>query len=197
MNARASAMISAIVLAAGQATRFGRCKQLLRIGGKTLLAHVLDHLRTSKTDEIVVILGAYADEIRAEVPIAERIVLNPHFAQGMSTSIHAGLAAIDANAEAALIVLGDQPFVRPGTIDCLIDAYRRTRATAIIPTYEGVRGNPVLIDRALFDEMLTIRGDTGGRAILGDPLLVPVDDRGVLLDIDTTEDAVTMQRDDA
>ena len=99
-------MISAIVLAAGQATRLGQCKQVLRIGEKTILDHVLDNLRASKAGEIVVVLGAHADEIRAQVDLPERVVMNPNFAQGLSTSIQAGLAAIDPRDLAALDILG-------------------------------------------------------------------------------------------
>ena len=185
-------MISAIVLAAGQAARFGRCKQVQPLGGKTILDHVLDTLRASKVDDIVVVLGAHADEIRQRVEIRERIVMNADFASGMSSSIHTGLRALSESAEAALIVLGDQPFVTPRTIDTLIDEYCRTRARAVIPTWNGLRGNPVLVDRSLFAEMLNIRGDVGFRAIFGEHaesiVKVPVDDRGVLLDIDTSED---------
>ena len=97
-------MISAIVLAAGQATRFGQCKQLIRLGEKALLQHVLDNLAQSKIDEVVVVLGARADEIREQIQFGKaRVLLNPDYANGMSTSIQAGLRAI--NAEAAMIVL--------------------------------------------------------------------------------------------
>src|SRR5438067_10090007 len=90
--ARAKAMISAIVLAAGQATRFGRCKQLVRIGEKSLLQHVLDNLRASSVEDVVVVLGAHADEIRRHVRFGgERVVENPDYANGMSTSLQAGL----------------------------------------------------------------------------------------------------------
>jgi len=193
-------MISAIVLAAGQATRFGQCKQVLRLGGKTILDHALDNLRGSKIDDLVIVLGAHADEIREKVRLlerdAERIVTNPDFSSGMSSSIQAGLRALPETAEAAMIVLGDQPFVTPRTIDLLIDEYRRTRASVVVPTYNGFRGNPVIVDRSLFGEMLGIRGDVGCRAIFGDHVQsiakVPVDDRGVLVDIDTREDFDTL-----
>ncbi|HXA20572.1 MAG TPA: NTP transferase domain-containing protein [Thermoanaerobaculia bacterium] len=193
-------MISAIVLAAGQATRFGQCKQVLRLGGKTILDHALDNLRASKIDDIVIVLGAHAEEIREKVRLlereSERIVMNPDFASGMSSSIQAGLRALPESAEAAMIVLGDQPFVTPGTIDLLIDECRRTRASVVVPTYNGFRGNPVIVDRSLFGEMLGIRGDVGCRAIFGDHVQsitkVPVDDRGVLVDIDTREDFDTL-----
>jgi xanthine dehydrogenase accessory factor len=184
-------MISAIVLAAGQATRFGQCKQLVSLGEKTLLEHVLDNLRQSKIDEVVVILGARADEIRQKIHFdKERVIINPDYASGMSTSIQAGLRAVKA--DAAMIVLADQPFVTSRTLDMLIDEYRRTKPSVVIPTFNGFRGNPVIVDKSLFPEMMNIRGDIGCRAIFGDHaesiVKVPVDDRGVIIDIDTPAD---------
>lgn len=189
-------MISALVLAAGEAKRFGRCKQLMPLGEKSLLDHVLDNLRQSKVDDVVVVLGAHADEIQQRIHFdKERVVLNPHYADGMSTSIQAGLRALPAAAEAAMIVLADQPFVRSTTLDALVDEYRRTRASVVLPTYNGFRGNPVIVDRALFDELMGIRGDIGCRSIFGDHaesiVKVAVDDPGVVTDIDTPEDLDT------
>jgi xanthine dehydrogenase accessory factor len=180
-------MISAIVLAAGQSKRFGDCKQLSLVDGKPLLQHVLDTLRQSKVDDVVVILGAYADEIRRTIEFRdERIIANPDYEKGMSTSIQAGLRAIDS--DAAFIVLADQPFVTAKTYDVLIDEYRRSRPSALIPTFNGFRGNPVLIDKSLFPEMMKLAGDTGARALLRDAAKVAVDDRGILIDIDTPAD---------
>jgi xanthine dehydrogenase accessory factor len=186
-------MLSAIVLAAGQARRFGRCKQLAPLGGRPLLEHILDALRHSKVDDVVVVLGAHAEEIREQVRFdRERLILNPDYAEGMSTSIQAGLRALPAEAEAAMIVLADQPFVRPATLDALCDEYRRTRAQVVLPTFNGFRGNPVLVDRSLFAAMMSLRGDTGCRAIFGDHaesiVKVVVEDRGVVMDVDTEED---------
>ncbi len=183
-------MISAIVLAAGQATRFGRCKQLVLVDGKALLDRVLDNLRASKIEDVVVVLGAHAEEIRGRISFdGVRVVVNNDFADGMSTSIQAGLRALPERAEAAMIVLADQPFVTPRTLDLLIDEYSRVRPKAIIPTYNNVRGNPAIVGRALFGEMMNLRGDTGARSIFGnDVMTLPVDDRGVTMDIDTMED---------
>src|SRR5213593_502290 len=188
-------MISAILLAAGQATRFGQCKQLIRLGEKALLQHVLDNLAQSKIDDVVVVLGSRADEIREQIQFGKaRTIMNPDYANGMSTSIQAGLRAIDA--DAAMIVLADQPFVTPRTLDLLIDEYRRSKPSVVIPTFNGFRGNPVIVDRSLFAEMMTIKGDIGCRSIFGDhPVhLLPVDDRGVVQDIDTVEDYEQLAR---
>ena len=184
-------MISAVILAAGEAVRFGQCKQLMPLGGKTLLEHVLDSVGGSQVDDVVVVLGANADEIRRRIDFGSaRVVINPDYANGMSTSIQAGLRAVDA--EAAMIVLADQPFVTSQTLNLLIDEYRRTRPGVVIPTYNGFRGNPVIADRSLFAEMMNLRGDVGCRAIFGDHaesiVKVAVDDRGVVTDIDTRED---------
>jgi xanthine dehydrogenase accessory factor len=187
-------MISAIVLAAGQATRFGRCKQLMPVGGKALLDRVLDNLRASKIDDVVVVLGAHAEEIRERISFdGARVVMNPDYAQGMSTSIQAGLRALPESAEAAMIVLADQPFVMPRTLDRLADEYRRVRPKVLVPTYDDARGNPVIVSRSLFGEMMNIRGDIGCRAIFGghEVMTLPVDDRGVTMDIDTMEDLET------
>src|SRR4029077_7500559 len=120
-----------------------------------------------------------------------RTVLNPDYANGMSTSIQAGLRAIDA--EAAMIVLADQPFIAARTFDALIDEYRRVKPSILIPTFNGLRGNPVIVDRSLFAEMMEIRGDIGFRSIFGNHLVhaLPVDARGVVQDIDTPEDLLT------
>jgi xanthine dehydrogenase accessory factor len=186
-------MISAIVLAAGQATRFGQCKQLVRLGDKTLLEHVLDHVSQSNVDDVVVVLGARADEIQQQLRFGRaRVVINPDYSLGMSTSIQAGLRSLPAGTDAAMIVLADQPFVKSQTISLLSDEYRRTRPHVVVPTYNGFRGNPVIVDKALFPEMMSIRGDIGCRAIFGDHaesiVKVPVDDRGIVTDIDTMED---------
>src|SRR5687768_15832988 len=136
-------MISAIVLAAGQGKRFGECKQLVRLGDQTVLEHVLEPLRASKIDEIVVVLGAHAGAIQAEVQFeGERVILNPDHASGMSSSIHAGLRALSEDVEAVMIVLGDQPFIQRETLDLLIDASWRHTEAAVVPVYNGLRGNP-------------------------------------------------------
>jgi molybdenum cofactor cytidylyltransferase len=139
-----------------------------------------------------VVLGAFADEIKQQVRFArERVILNPDFTSGMSSSLQAGLRAISG--DAALIALADQPFVRPETIDLLIAEYERRRSpSVVIPTYNGARGNPVIVDQSLFPEIMNIRGDLGCRAIFADHarsiVKLPVDDRGVLTDIDRPED---------
>jgi xanthine/CO dehydrogenase XdhC/CoxF family maturation factor len=121
-----------------------------------------------------------------------KILVNPEYGQGMATSLRAGLAALDEDIEAALIVLADQPFIRTETFDRIMDEYRRSVAQIVIPMFQGFRGNPVLLDRSVFLEVMALRGDIGCRAIFGNHLdgiiKSEVNDIGILLDIDNKDD---------
>ncbi len=185
--------VTAIVLAAGLSSRMAAPKPVLPLRGKPVLAHVLDALRASRVREILVVLGAEADRVQREVPMGEaRVVLNPDYAQGMSTSIRAGLRAASGGREAFLIVLGDQPLVSTATFDALLEQWASTGARILVPTYEGVRGNPVLLHRSLSAEMESLEGDVGCRALVArhgrEVVEVQVEDPGILVDVDTVED---------
>ncbi|MGH9639046.1 MAG: nucleotidyltransferase family protein [Bryobacteraceae bacterium] len=184
-----NAQVSAVVLAAGMGTRMGAAKQLLPFRGKPLVEHVLDTVRAADFREIVLVLGHAADEIHARVPLSSvRVVLNDAYREGMASSLRAGIAAVDPASEAVLIVLADQPFVRPDTMNRLIAEYQ----AIAIPTYEGKRGNPVRIGRSLFPEVLRLAGDIGCRALFAahpdEIAYVPVDDPGILIDFDRKKD---------
>ena len=171
----------------------GTVKQLLQLDDRPLLQHALDNVRASEVNEIVLVLGFAAEAIRREIDAQKvRVVINESYQQGMGTSLRAGLSALDSQAEAAIIVLADQPFVQPATLDQLITEHHRSKAQIVIPTYRGFRGNPVLLDRSVFSEVMALNGDIGCRAIFGDHLegivKVPVDDVGILLDIDRQSD---------
>jgi len=192
--------VSAIVLAAGTASRMGSQKQLLKLGEKTLLEHTLENLRAAKqVSEIVVVLGAAAEEIRPLVGTqgGTKVAVNEAFADGMGRSLQCGLKALDERAEATLVVLADQPLVKAETMDSLIDDYRANRPQILIPMHRGFRGNPVLLDRSVFPEIAGLKGDTGCRAIFGDHLenirKLDVEDVGVLLDADRPRDLETLR----
>jgi molybdenum cofactor cytidylyltransferase len=185
--------VSAIVLAAGLSTRMGTVKALVSVSGKPLLERVLSTVRESRADEIVVVLGHSAELIQRSIPFGDsRAVINQSYREGMASSLRIGLSNVSPNAEAALIVLGDQPFLKPQTIDRIIEEYRNNKPEIVIPMYHGFRGNPVLLDRSVFAELAGLTGDMGCRAIFGGHtrgiLKIAVEDAGVLVDFDTKED---------
>jgi molybdenum cofactor cytidylyltransferase len=192
--------VAAIVLAAGASTRYGQPKQLLPVGGKTMLQHVVDVVLASPVDQTIVVLGHRAGEIGASVrrglPTAADksadIVTNEEWQAGLSTSVQAGLRAIRSDIQAALFVLADQPAITPGIIAALLGRYRETGAPIVVPTYRGERGNPALFDRSLFAELMEVRNDKGGRQLIdryaNRTEKVEVGSEAVLVDVDTEED---------
>lgn len=185
--------VAAVILAAGGSTRFGSPKQLARWGDKTFIEGVVDTALASAARPVVVVLGAEADRCRtllADCPL--EIVFNPAWAQGQSTSLRAGLAALPAHTGGALFLLIDLPGITPNLINGLIQRHRETLAPLVWPEAEGRRGNPVLFDRTLFPELEQISGDTGGKPVLlkykDQAERVEVRDARVLQDFDRPED---------
>jgi molybdenum cofactor cytidylyltransferase len=193
---RDTARIGAIILAGGSSTRMGRAKQLLPLGDSTVLEQTIANVRGAEVHEIVLVLGAAAETVRQALPLALleglKLVVNDDYQEGMSTSLRAGISALDHRSEAALIALGDQPFIRSQTMDQIIRAYRGDQAQIVIPSFQGRRGNPVLFDRSVFSEVMALAGDIGSRAIFGNHLeaiaKVEVQDEGILFDIDDPDD---------
>ena len=188
-------MVSGVVLAAGGSRRLGRPKQLLPLAGEPVLAHVVRSALASGLAEVVTVLGHEADAIAAAVgDRGQRTVVNPDWAAGQSTSLRAGLAAIDPAADAVLFLLGDQPGVGCETIDAVLAAARDDPEARPIAAaeYGGRLGNPVLFRRALFPDLAALIGDEGARRLLrADPgrvLRVPVGDGPPPPDIDTEDD---------
>ncbi len=186
------AFVSGIVLAAGRSSRLGRPKQLLSLGGEPVLRHVIRRALHSRLAEVIVVLGYEAEQIvRAVGVLGQRTVVNPEYAKGQSTSVRAGLAAVDPRADAAIFLLGDQPGIEPSLIDRLIERFESTGALIVQPAYEGRPGNPVLFARSLFPELASIGGDEGARSLVRrrrrDVVLVPLN-YPAPLDIDTEDD---------
>jgi molybdenum cofactor cytidylyltransferase len=193
---RAERSVCAVLLAAGRSARMGESKQLMCVGECGMLERTLGNLRASGMDEIMLVLGFSAESIGRTLPAAllegVRIVVNENYESGMASSLRAGLAAVSPAMDAALIVLADQPFVRPETMNLLVERYRESNAEIVVPFYRGSRGNPVLLDRSVFAEAMALEGDVGCRAIFArhpeELLEVDVDDAGILADIDSRED---------
>jgi molybdenum cofactor cytidylyltransferase len=184
--------VSAIVLAAGSATRFGRPKQLLPLAGGTLIEHVLHTLHASGLFETIVVLGHAAQHIAPYIPTWCQVVDNPDWAQGISSSIRSGLKAISPAAQAVLLVLADQPRIRSEHIDQILQAYYGTSQSIVVPFHQGQRGTPVLFDRRHFAALASLPGDVGGRQLIAQlphqVLAVELPSAGLFLDIDTPTD---------
>jgi molybdenum cofactor cytidylyltransferase len=189
-----SSRVSAVILAAGTSSRMGQAKQLLALGESTVLAQTLGYVQAATLEEIVIVLGASAEAIRGQLPSPQelKIVVNQAYQQGIASSLRAGLSAVAPNSDAALIILGDQPFIRPQTLNRIVEEYRRSQAQIVIPMHQGKRGNPVLLDRSVFAEVMALEGDTGSRAIFAKHLdqivNVEVEDEGIVLDLDDPVD---------
>ncbi|HEY2803031.1 MAG TPA: nucleotidyltransferase family protein [Actinomycetota bacterium] len=191
-------MISAVVLAAGTASRFGSTKQLVLVDGKPLVQHAIDAAAAAELDEIVVVLGHDADQVREalELPSNARAVVNDRYAQGQSTSLAAGLFALDPSSEAAVVLLGDQPEVRPEEIRALIERFAETRASTVRLRYRNAPG-PALLGREIWPDALKLRGDTGARALFDSHEVDEVEiDRDVPRDIDRPADMRSSSRPD-
>ena len=185
--------IIGVILAAGSSSRLGRPKQLLPLGDRPVLAHTLANASAAGLDGLLVVLGHEATTIRERIDFgAARVVLNEDYREGQSTSLRAGLAALPPDTDAALFILGDQPLIGPGVLDALIAARRATAAPLVMPTYDGQRGNPVLIASELFAELALVTGDQGARGVIRAHAKavreVPIDGTPPTDDLDTQED---------
>lgn len=187
--------VTAIVLAAGQSRRMGNSNKLLEeVEGQTLLQKCVETALNSQASECLVVTGHEADRIRDSLEgKAVRFVHNERYAEGLSTSLRAGLSALEEDTDAVIVLLGDMPEVGSDVLDHLIATYSPVEGREIcVPTWEGKRGNPVLIGKEFFAEIMEISGDIGARRLLGDyPDLVaevPMKDAAVLVDIDAPQD---------
>jgi len=185
-----SATVSAILMAAGEAKRMGKLKQLMPLGSTTMLEQTIDNLLSSRVSEVIVVLGHKAEEVRKRIttrPI--KIVVNPIYHQGMGTSIAAGLKLVDSRAQAVMLALGDQPFVDSQTLNKLIEEFQAHNKGIAIPTYKGRRGHPLIFSMKYKAPLSRLKGDIGGREIIKqhpeDVLEVAVDCKGIIIDIDT------------
>ncbi len=192
-------MIAAIILAAGRGARFsaeGRNKLLEDFGGRPLLRRAVDAALGSRAGKTIVVTGWDHERVVAALAgLPVTLVHNPLHAEGMASSLRAGIAR-GSDAEGALILLGDMPNVSSAVLDRLIRAFEETHAVAVVPLRGGRRANPVLIGRALFPRLSKLRGDIGARALLRatkDVLEVEIAEDGVLTDVDTPDDLAALR----
>jgi molybdenum cofactor cytidylyltransferase len=184
----------AVVLAAGSGTRFGGGKLLAAWDAGVLLEGALSAAFAAPVRSVTVVIGADAEAVAAAARAFDPralIVHAPDYAEGMAASLRAGVASLPADAAGAFVFLGDMPRVPPAVLGRMAEALE-TGALAAAPVFEGRRGNPVLIGRALFPQLLALTGDAGARGVLqglGTRLaLIEAPDDGVLFDVDEPDD---------
>lgn len=185
--------IAGIVLAAGRGTRMGGPNKLLaHDGSRPLVRAAVETALEAGLDPVIVVTGHDGDAVEAalaDLPVL--LVRNDDYALGQATSLQAGLSALPFECGAFVVLLGDMPRVRSATIARLIEAHADLPdLAAILPTFRGEPGNPVLLTRELVPLLMMLEGDRGARAILRsrrDILELEIDDPGIRLDIDTPE----------
>jgi molybdenum cofactor cytidylyltransferase len=187
-------MISAILLAAGESRRMGSAKALLQYQGQTFIARVCNAFLTAGVDELIVVLGARADELRCALPTHGKLrsVVNPRYSLGQLSSLMVGIGALSSESEATLVNLVDHPLIEVETIKALMTSFRAAPLPILIASYQGKRGHPVLFSSQVYGEILAAPLDQGAKVVVRkDPARVreiPLEDPGILADIDTPED---------
>jgi molybdenum cofactor cytidylyltransferase len=201
--ARKAPLISAIVLAAGMSTRMGaENKLLLPFRGTTLIGNMVDVVAGAQVGETLVVLGHEAERVRAAVlarpgrsggPVI--FVDNPNYAEGMGSSVQAGMRAVSVRATGIMVCLTDLPLIESAELNQLIKAFEmqlNAEPPIAVPIHQGQRGNPVLFSAKYRDEALSMRGMAGCRGIVKKyperVIEVEMVEDHVLLDIDTVED---------
>jgi molybdenum cofactor cytidylyltransferase len=183
--------IAAIVLAAGRSTRMGAENKLLAdLGGKVMVRVVVEAALASRARPVLVVTGHQEDRVRAALAgLDVAFVGNPLFAEGLSTSLKAGIAAVPVSCDGGLVLLGDMPRIEASHLDCLIEAF--APGAIVVPVHEGRQGNPVLWPRRRFAELLQLEGDAGAKRLIAahpqDVREVAVGDDAILSDVDTPE----------
>ena len=191
-------MIVALVLAAGRSRRMGSNKLLLAFGERTVLGQIISVLQNCPLDAIIVVTGHERDKLEAalgQAPPSLRFVYNPDYANGdMLASIQAGLAAMPADDQAALVVLGDQPQIQKRVVEQVVAAHQPGQV--VIPSYRRQGGHPILIDRACWPDILALPPGASLRAVWrahpGWLRYLDVDTDSILRDMDTPEDYARM-----
>jgi molybdenum cofactor cytidylyltransferase len=186
--------VGAIVLAAGASFRMGSPKALLRMGEETFLQHVVGQLHRAGVDDVVIVLGADADEIRNSLPwFGGTIVVNQNWEEGQLTSVIAGLKALGQRLlDGVLIWPVDRPLIASTLIAGLLKAFRESGKSIVVPVFEGKRGHPAIFSSIVFDEICVAPLNVGARHVLrnhpDDIHELTTSEEGVLLNIDTPED---------
>jgi molybdenum cofactor cytidylyltransferase len=185
--------IRAIILAAGESKRMGFPKMLLDFNGKSMLEKVIENVRASDVNNILVVLGAERDKLTELVRSTNvSYCYNDNYKKGMLSSVRCGVVNTPDDCEAVLVFQGDQPFITPGVINMVIDAYRSSEKGLVIPVCRKKRGHPLLIGRKYLEKIELLDDNEGLRSLAylysDDVLEVETDDPAILRDFDTYDE---------
>jgi molybdenum cofactor cytidylyltransferase len=193
-EARPGRRIAAVVLAAGRSTRMGGPNKLLaEISNRPLVRIAADEALASQAHPVIVVTGHQRAQVAAALSgLDVTLVHNPDFADGLATSVKAGVAAVPDDVDGVVVCLGDMPQVNAPLIDKLIDAFDPEKgALIVVPAIGGKRGNPVVWSRRFFPELATLQGDTGARHLIASfpeaVIEVPLSGAAALVDVDTPD----------
>jgi molybdenum cofactor cytidylyltransferase len=190
--------VAGILLAAGEAKRYGSPKQLLDWHGRPLVRHAAETALSAGLDPVVVVTGAAGERVEAALEgLKVRIARNPDWASGQSSSLKAGLAALPARTGAAVFLLADQPQVPATLLRALVERHRQERPVILAPLVGDRRANPVLFDRLTFPALGELSGDVGGRAVFSrfPVTYLPWQDESLLAEIDLPDDYARLSHD--
>lgn len=181
--------ICAIILAAGKADYEDIPMQLFPVDGVPLISRVTEALLTSGIDDLIVVLGYQAEQVKKELANKDiKVVVNPNYERGLSRSLRYGLRMVSSDAAAVVLTLVNRPFIKPEVVGALITTYKRGKAPIVAPTYHQIRGHPIIFSTSLVPELLKTRGDVGGRAVIRrhqrELIEVEVEDAGIFKKIE-------------
>lgn len=186
-----------VLLAAGASRRFGSPKQLLRVGGESLLRRMARVTLACGPAGCVVVLGARAPRLRRELAgLDVRVVVNPRWREGLSRSLAAGIAALPAGARGALVLLADQAALGPADLAMLCACWRRAPRRIVAACVDGTLGPPAIFPFSVFPALRRLRGDRGARDLLRDPRrrAIGLELPGAALDVDRPADLAALWR---
>ncbi len=192
-----SGPVAGILLAAGTSSRMGKNKLLFELNGESVLRGAVKRALAGGLSPLMVVLGHESDKAWQEIEdLPCQWALNPLYAEGINSSLKSGVLAVKAEAQAAMVLLADMPFVTPEMIAAMIERYRHTEAPLVISDYEGINAPPMLYDRSLFLELLLMTGEGCGRQVVKrhrEEAAVMSWPAAALADLDVPEDYARMR----
>ena len=183
-----------LILAAGQSRRLGSPKQLLKYNGSSLINRVIETAIATECKPIVIVLGAYSEEIKAELFFDDiHVLVNAHWQEGMASSIREGLKELiklNENIDGLVVLVCDQPYLTTKHINELIQLQAQKDLPAAACSYDGVLGTPALFHKSLFEQLLNLQGDIGAKKILSslEEQIALVEFENGIFDIDIESD---------